>query len=470
MVWLYVEDSYYFSHLDEAIAIFQKKQPKLFRQAIEEVKGNIEFVFKADDLNHLLLEQKWEKIIFSPFLPKNILGNNSSFFGVFKIPNKYGLLTESEKKAGLTEYEKLQQETGLTVELSPVTFDDMAGSQKLREIARKLDIKYSMGEMPDAVFLAGIMGTGKSFFAQTLAGETSRYLVSFNLTKLMYSDNPIEEFDKIITFLEKEDKKLLFWIDEIEKMFTGSEKSEHMKNKFLTFLNDLGLTINIDAFVVMTANNVSDILKKNPELLRGGRVETYAKIFMDFPEKETAQTIFELYINKRNKEKDRVERLANFLISIDRGTADSTLWIYKYAQNVKDYLANKKIELSKEVDILKKILMEESQKTDVINNTLNKMIFPLKAEDIADYIDRNYIPVCDPKNTPENFPYVPAEIKEIVTQLYYLHLEKNFTNKNIDLTQIYDDLMRENIPIGEAGSIGIDVMKGNEDKFSVIVK
>lgn len=338
-----------------------------------------------------------------------------------------------------------------------------------------------MGEMPDAVFLAGIMGTGKSFFAQTLAGETERYLVSFNLTKLMYHENPIEEFDKIIAFLEKEDKKLLFWIDEIEKMFTGSEKSEHMKNKFLTFLNDLGLTINIDAFVVMTANNVSDILKKNPELLRGGRVETYAKIFMDFPEKKTAETIFELYINKRNKLKERAERLAYLMLSIQEEEADESLWIIKYAKEAKDYLESNGVAISKQNGIKSLVdeILKNAQDSDdgmlpqttsnIVIQTLKKMIFPLNAEDVTDYIDRNYVPECDPNVIPENFPYVPAEIKEIVTQLYYLHLEKNF-NDDIDISEIYNDLMKENIPIGEAGSIGIDVMKGNEDKFSVIVK
>ena len=203
---------------------------------------------------------------------------------------------------------------------------------------------------------------------------------------------------------------------------------------------------------------------------------------MDFPEKETAETIFELYVNKRNKLKERAERLAYLIISIQKNNEDNALWIIAYAKEVKDYLENNGIEISEHTKgeaLSKEIISftEDSAESvapkmldNIVTETLKNMLFPLSAEEITDYIDRNYVPVCDPKVTPENFPYVPAEIKEIVTQLYYLHLEKNFNDDKVDMADVYDALMKENIPIGEAGSIGIDIMKGNEDKFSVIVK
>jgi len=460
MLWLQIEDSYYYSNLKEAYA-YAKKHNSDFD--IE----NVVTILSKEQFNKMLDEADFSKTIISPYLPKHF-GQDTPFFGILKVPNKYGLLTTSEKKAGITEYQKLHAETGLTIEESPFTFEDMAGSKKLKEIANKLLIKYLMGEIPKGVFLAGVPGTGKTFFAQCLAGETKRFLVSLNLTKLMYEENPIEAFDKIINYLQKENKKYLFWVDEIEKMFTGSEKSEHMKNKFLTFLNDIGLTINIDAFVVMTANNVTDILKKNPELIRGGRVETFAKVFMDFPTEETAATIFQLYIEKRNKLTQRIDRLASYIQSRKMNTEESkvldNMWINSFVLKVMDVI-NQDAKSFSEI----KESIEENIENEEVQETLENMKMPLKAEDITYYIDRNYTVVCNPSVAPEDFPYVPAEIKEMTTQLYYIHLEKNLNN-NPEINDIYNDLMRDNIPIGEAGSMGIDIMKGNQEKFSVIIK
>jgi len=465
MLWVYAEDSYYYENINELEKYIQEKASD--KSSYEKV-----FVFTGEQLDEVLCSGNYEQIIVSPYLPAHFRCQ-SPFFGIIKVPNKYGLLTSSEKKSGLTEYEKLHKETGLTIEESPVTFKDMAGNTSLKSIAEKLSVKYSMGEIPKAVFLAGVPGTGKSFFAQCLAGETNRLLVSFNLTKIMYGDNPIESFDKIVDYLSKQNQRYLLWIDEIEKMFTESEKSEHIKNKFLTFLNDLGITIQMDAFVVLTANNVSGILEKNPELVRGGRVETFAKIFMDFPKVPTSTSVCELYAKKRNSKKERIERLSYYLKAIKEKKANTDIWIYQYAQHVYSHMKTLTDGLCFDnVDMLIKSIQDNID-NEHITNCLEKMKFPLDADYIVDYIDRNYCFVCNPVNPPENFPYVQAEIKEIVTQLYYKHLEVNLYEHehedDFSLSDILDQLMRENIPIGEAGGLGIDKMKGNQNKFSVVL-
>ena len=459
MLWIHAEDSYYYDNPKELDNFIEKKssEAKNYKKV---------HVFNQNDLDDVLKKGDYKVVIISPYAPSHF-NQDTSFFGVIKVPNRYGLLTTSEKEAGITEYEKLHNATGLTIEESPLSFDDMAGNERLREIAQKLNVKYSMGEVPKAVFLAGVPGTGKSFFAQCLAGETKRFLVSFNLAKLMYNDNPIEAFDNIVEFLLKQDGKYLFWIDEVEKMLTESEKSEHLKNKFLTFLNDLGVTIDIDAFVVLTANNVSGILEKNPELIRGGRVETYARIFMDFPKIKTATSVASLYINKRNSLKQKIERVANLLESIDKGLADENIFIYRYVKDIYDILKNKGFNKFNNTEKVKSIL-EKNKNSNVIKRCFEAMEFPLKGDYITDYIERNYVSVCRPTEKPDNFPYVQAEIKEIITQLYYKHLEVNLKdNKNI--TEIMDQLMKDNIPIGQAGVLGINKMKGNQNKFSIVL-
>jgi len=468
MIWLHIEDNYYYNNFNEVEEYIKTKiSHTLSLESYEKA-----FIFSEKQLEKVFSSGNYKQIVISPYSPSHF-NCDTSFFGVIKIPNKFGLLTSSEKDSGLTEYEKLHKSTGLTIEESPVTFDDMAGSSKLKDIAEQLSVKYSMGEIPKAAFLAGVPGTGKSFFAQCLAGETNRFLVSFNLTIIMYGDNPIENFDNIVEYLSKQNQRYLLWIDEIEKMFTESEKSEHIKNKFLTFLNDLGITIKMDAFVVLTANNVSGILEKNPELVRGGRVETFAKIFMDFPKVPTSTSVCELYINKRNSEKERIERLSYYLRAIKEHKANVDIWIYQYAKHVYSLLETLDNDVCFEnMNTLKEII-KKNINNEHITNCLEKMKFPLDASSIIDYIDRNYSYVCSPSNEPENFPYVHAEIKEIVTQLYYKHLEINLNESehedDFSLNEIYNQLMQENIPIGEAGGLGIDKMKGNQNKFSVVL-
>ena len=466
MLWLHIEDSYYYQNKTELEKTLKDMNIKTDSYLLD--MTNI--VLTEKNIEEVVSRGEFDVPIISPYPPSHFK-QETSFFGVVKVPNKFGLLTKSEHDTGMSEYQKLNNDLGLTVEESFLSFDDMAGSKDLRTIARKLLIKYSMGEVPKAVFLAGVPGTGKSFFAQCLAGETKRYLVSLNLTKLMYKENPIEAFDDIISYLQKENKKYLLWIDEIEKMFTSSEKSEHMKNKFLTFLNDLGLTIELDAFVVITANNVTNILEKNPEMVRGGRVETFAKVFMDFPEVETATTIFELYINKRNSIKEKKTRFSNLLISTINKNVNDDMWIVK---DVKQLISsNESFFVQRDEEDIKKYILELSEEDETllskqIFNIFDKMTFTIKADDIAYTIDRTYPIVCNPNKKPENFPYVPAEIKEIVTQLYYLHLENELNQDNIEET--LNHIMKTNIPIGEAGGLGIDKMKGNENKFSIIIK
>jgi len=465
MIWIYAEDSYYYENIDKLKKYLQKKHSHIAEKIKSE--SDLEIVFQKEDAIKLLNDRKFNAIVLSPFKPST-LDLHSSFFGVIHVQNFHGILTTDEKQAGFTEYEKLNNSLGLIVEESFLSFADMGGGEELVNIVRQLDTKYAFGETPKAVFLAGIMGTGKSFFAQCLAGETKRLLVSFNLAKIMNFDNPIEAFDNIVKYLVEQNGKYLLWIDEIEKMFNGSEASEHIKNKFLTFLNDIGVTIPLDAYVVITANDVSDILSKNPEMVRGGRVEPFAKVFLNFLTNDSANNIARLYLDKRNEYKNHLKYIANNILAFKENRLPEGVFIEKYLIDRKDAIEskfNKAIE-TELIDTATELVSEIFQE-DELNEISERLSIKVEPEYIIDYIDRIYKDIHR-NSTLLNFPYVPAEIKEIISQIFYAHVIKEVTQKNIN--EVIEKIVRSNIAIGDAGKMGIDKMLGNKDKFSIIIE
>lgn len=469
MIWLNVEDSYYYDNISGLIDFLDTKYPKIAKKLSSDV--NYEFVFFKKDIEKIIDKKEFDKIIISPYLPKDIMGMQTSFFGIITVENRCGILTTDEMTAKVEAHTKLNNKLGLIVEKSNLTLADMGVNKDIQNIVEQLEVKYAFGETPKAVFLAGIMGTGKSFFAQCLAGETKRLLVSFNLAKIMNFDNPIEAFDDMISYLVELKGKYLLWIDEIEKMFNGSESSEHIKNKFLTFLNDIGVTIDMDAFIVITANDVSDILKKNPEMVRSGRVEPYAKVFLDFLSDETAVKMMKLYLTKRNKLENQKLYIAHSLISFYNNNLPNRVFLYHIYKDNEEKIVEALKNIIEKEDNEEKIVqtiakIEELFNGEQLNGIINNLTIDLEAEEIVDYIDRIYLEAYRDSSL-KSFPYVPAEIKEIVSQLFYKNLETKINKDN--KRKIINNIIKANMAIGDSGKEGVNKMLGNKDKFSIVI-
>lgn len=487
MIWLQVEDSYFYktdnnySLLREKIAFGNKELSDLIEEKIK--FSNFEFVliFDKDSLKEILYSCDYENtVIISPFEPKT-LGYDTSFFGVYKVSNTEGILTSSEKFVGIQKQHKLNQALGLFVTESKFNFNNSNQDKRLVDVARYLTLKYMTGELPKAVFLSGVMGTGKSFFAQCLAGETKRLLISFNLANIMNEPNPLKAFDNVIEYLvENNNEKYLLWIDEIDKIFNGSPESEHIKNKFLTFLNDLGLTIFIDTFVVMTTNKVEDILTNFPEMIRAGRVEPIAKIFLDMLSCDEAKKTAQLYLDLRNSIKSKNAVIINTMIWLNSGSAmfiDSFKNLSYFNKIIPKLdlinsitFDNLKYKLTKEEKFnlfsqkLTKIFTE-----DELNDIYDSLHLNVSADKIIEYIDRNYRSI-HPNTKITAFYYVNAEIKELVSQIYFRHLESCF--KNDDDTVLENDLkeiIKNNIAIVDASISNYKKMLGNLGSFSIVI-
>ncbi|KAB7891298.1 AAA family ATPase [Poseidonibacter ostreae] len=481
MIYLLVEDIYFYDKLND-FELLRNKISYSNKHLGENIKDKkIKVIFDKESLTTALYKEDFAStVILSPLHPKTF-NMDTPFFGVFKVDNSEGLLTKSEKDVGLKEYKKLNDALGLVVEESSLNFSDSNQDPRLVEVARLLALKLMLGEIPDAVFLAGIMGTGKSYFAQCLAGETGRLLVSFNLAKIMNEPNPIEQFDIIIDYLVENDGKYLLWIDEIDKIFNGSPESEHIKNKFLTFLNDLGTTIEMDTLVVMTANNVTDILTKFPEMIRAGRVEPFAKIFLNLLDVQSAVNTANLYIKKRNSIDNKRKTLANILLTLKEGN-DSILMkdIGKYAfyknivdklehikqidTNVQKYKLVKKDKVNLYLDEIDNIFTEEERE-----EIFNSLHLDVDGDYLVDYIDRIYRSI-HPKTKIVVFYYVHAEVKEIVSQLYLRNIMSKFKSEDTEtLDEALESIVRDNIAIADAGEDAINKMLGNLDKFSIVI-
>ena len=152
---------------------------------------------------------------------------------------------------------------------------------------------------PKGVFLVGVPGTGKSFSAKYCASLLGWSLVEFNISTILEKENPISTLHLVFSYLQdlsQKGEKFVLWIDEIEKAFIGEKSAERrLFGQLLTILNDLNTDTGyrINGIFWITANNVGDIVKTNPELFRRGRFDEL--FFVDNPLKEDAKKMVEYY-------------------------------------------------------------------------------------------------------------------------------------------------------------------------------
>lgn len=117
------------------------------------------------------------------------------------------------------------------------------------------------------------------------------------------SANPVFTLHTIFRYLENTSingTAYVIWIDEIEKMFVGDDKEKRVFGQLLTILNDINTPTGykLNGIFWVTANNITDIMNRNPEFLRKGRFDEI--FFIDAPLLEDAKRIITLYKNMYN--------------------------------------------------------------------------------------------------------------------------------------------------------------------------
>ena len=196
----------------------------------------------------------------------------------------------------------LEKEAGLKIREVKKTF--IAGFDGIKDVALKLmnrSLESKQKSPNRGVICAGISGTGKSLFAEVLAGETGLPLVNVNLgnTHGRYVGDSEKGIERLIACIEAFGNGI-FLIDELDKQAAGlggSGDSDGGVNKrvwgrFLTWLNDR----TTDSFLICTMNNVSNLMAAMPELFRAGRFDAF--VYKDIPTIEEREQVWEHYLKQ----------------------------------------------------------------------------------------------------------------------------------------------------------------------------
>lgn len=185
---------------------------------------------------------------------------------------------------------------------------DIGGLEGLKEwldskakVFRNLDEAITYGvDVPKGVLLVGMPGCGKSLAAKASARLFNAPLLRLDIGRLLGKYVGESEHNMRIALKTAESiSPCILWIDEIEKAFAGIDQSggasditKRLFGQFLTWLQEKENTV----FVVATANDISCF---PPEFLRKGRFDEV--FFVDFPNEEERERIFEIHLEKRGK-------------------------------------------------------------------------------------------------------------------------------------------------------------------------
>src|SRR5215471_8281789 len=191
---------------------------------------------------------------------------------------------------------------------SAESFASIAGLENLKRWLEQRRGAWEEGarsyglEPPRGVIIMGVQGCGKSLCARAVAGEWKLPLVKFDTAAV---------FDKYIGETEKRVKKLfqvteelapaVLWIDELEKVFAGTEPgsasadagtASRLLGSFLSWMQDRAAAV----FIAATSNNVTVL---PPELIRKGRFDEL--FFVDLPNQAERTQIFSIQLAKRKR-------------------------------------------------------------------------------------------------------------------------------------------------------------------------
>jgi len=188
---------------------------------------------------------------------------------------------------------------------SDVHISDVGGLENLKSWIKKRT--NSWGEeakeynipQPKGILVIGVPGCGKSLISKAVCSMWNIPLLRLDIGKIFHGivGSSEENMRQAINTAESVSPCIL-WIDEIEKGFSGTSSSgdsgttARIFGTFLTWMQEKVKPV----FVIATANNVATL---PPEFLRKGRFDEI--FFVDLPQKEEREIIFNIHLNKMLK-------------------------------------------------------------------------------------------------------------------------------------------------------------------------
>jgi ATPase, AAA family len=352
--------------------------PNMTKEEIEE------YILKFSEINNVKLD-------------KEDLGEVAiSLKGLTKleIDHVLNMIIESKKNISISGREIIIKEKGQIIKKSSILeiidfkerIEDIGGLEGLKEwlhskaqIFRRLDEAKKFGvDTPKGVLLVGMPGCGKSLAAKASARLFNVPLLRLDIGRLLGKYVGESEHNMRMALKTAESiSPCILWIDEIEKAFAGIDQSggasditKRLFGQFLTWLQEKENTV----FVVATAN---DITAFPPEFLRKGRFDEV--FFIDFPNEEERERIFEIHLEKRGKltENIDVSRLAEEtegycgadIEEIVKNAVENIFILETKDEKEKEVTTQDLIEAVKNIDSLTNIL---SDKIEVLKKSYKK--------------------------------------------------------------------------------------------------
>ena len=302
-----------------------------------------------------------------------------------EIDHVLNMIIESKNNISISGRDIIIKEKGQIIKKSSILeiidfkekIEDIGGLEGLKEwlkskaqVFRRLDEAKKFGvDTPKGVLLVGMPGCGKSLAAKASARLFNVPLLRLDIGRLLGKYVGESEHNMRVALKTAESiSPCILWIDEIEKAFAGinqdggaSDITKRLFGQFLTWLQEKENTV----FVVATAN---DITAFPPEFLRKGRFDEV--FFIDFPNEEERERIFEIHLEKRGKLTDNID--VNELAKATEGYCGADI-----EEVVKNTVENIFV-LEEEKEITTQDLLESAKNIDSLTNILADKIENLK--------------------------------------------------------------------------------------------
>ena len=306
-----------------------------------------------------------------------------------EIDHVLNMIIESKNNISISGRDIIIKEKGQIIKKSSILeiidfkekIEDIGGLEGLKEwlkskaqVFRRLDEAKKFGvDTPKGVLLVGMPGCGKSLAAKASARLFNVPLLRLDIGRLLGKYVGESEHNMRVALKTAESiSPCILWIDEIEKAFAGinqdggaSDITKRLFGQFLTWLQEKENTV----FVVATAN---DITAFPPEFLRKGRFDEV--FFIDFPNEEERERIFEIHLEKRGKLTDDID--INKLAKQTDGYCGAD--IEEVVKNAVESIFILETENEEEKEITTQDLLESAKNIDSLTNILADKIEILK--------------------------------------------------------------------------------------------
>lgn len=306
-----------------------------------------------------------------------------------EIDHVLNMIIESKNNISISGRDIIIKEKGQIIKKSSILeiidfkekIEDIGGLEGLKEwlkskaqVFRRLDEAKKFGvDTPKGVLLVGMPGCGKSLAAKASARLFNVPLLRLDIGRLLGKYVGESEHNMRAALKTAESiSPCILWIDEIEKAFAGinqdggaSDITKRLFGQFLTWLQEKENTV----FVVATAN---DITAFPPEFLRKGRFDEV--FFIDFPNEEERERIFEIHLEKRGKLTDDID--INKLAKQTEGYCGAD--IEEVVKNAVESIFILDTETEEEKELTTQDLLDSAKNIDSLTNILADKIDVLK--------------------------------------------------------------------------------------------